>query len=80
MKTLIFKFLQVLATAADPNLGGRNFDELLKDHFVEEFKVIQWSLSEYRSFWSFTHMTNFLHRPIIVYCKKKSHQITRTGG
>ena len=71
MKTLIFKFPQVLATAADPNLGGRNFDELLKDHFVEEFKVIQWSLSEYRNFWSFTHMTNFLHWPIIVYCKKK---------
>lgn len=31
--------LKVLATAADPNLGGRNFDELLKDHFVEEFKI-----------------------------------------
>lgn len=31
--------LKVLATAADPNLGGRNFDELLKDHFVEEFKT-----------------------------------------
>ena len=31
--------VQVLATAADPNLGGRNFDEILMDHFVEDFKV-----------------------------------------
>lgn len=31
--------VQVLATAADPNLGGRNFDEVLVDHFVEDFKV-----------------------------------------
>ncbi|KAL9971511.1 hypothetical protein ACROYT_G017682 [Oculina patagonica] len=30
--------LKVLATAADPNLGGRNFDEILVDHFVEDFK------------------------------------------
>lgn len=30
--------LQVLATVADPNLGGRNFDEILRDHFVEEIK------------------------------------------
>lgn len=30
--------LKVLATAADPNLGGRNFDEILMDHFVEDFK------------------------------------------
>jgi len=30
--------LKVLATVADPNLGGRNFDEILKDHFVEEIK------------------------------------------
>jgi len=34
-----FLFVQVLATAADPNLGGRNFDEILMDHFVEDFKV-----------------------------------------
>ena len=26
---------------ADPNLGGRNFDEILKDHFVEEIKVLE---------------------------------------
>ena len=32
-------FNQVLAAAADPNLGGRNFDEMLKNHFTEEFKV-----------------------------------------
>ena len=32
-------YIQVLATAADPNLGGRNFDEILVDHFVEDFKV-----------------------------------------
>ena len=31
--------VQVLATGADPNLGGRNFDEILMDHFVEDFKV-----------------------------------------
>ncbi|XP_044176399.1 97 kDa heat shock protein-like isoform X1 [Acropora millepora] len=30
--------LKVLATVADPNLGGRNFDEVLKDHFTEEIK------------------------------------------
>ena len=38
---LFCKFLsvQVLATAADPNLGGRNFDEILMAHFVEDFKV-----------------------------------------
>ncbi|CAH3018025.1 unnamed protein product [Porites evermanni] len=30
--------LKVLATVADPNLGGRNFDEVLRDHFMEEFK------------------------------------------
>lgn len=35
----IICFHQVLATVADPNLGGRNFDELLRDHFIEEFKV-----------------------------------------
>ena len=41
MVDLCSKFLsaQVLATAADPNLGGRNFDEILMDHFVEDFKV-----------------------------------------
>ncbi|XP_015758027.1 PREDICTED: 97 kDa heat shock protein-like [Acropora digitifera] len=30
--------LKVLATVADPNLGGRNFDEVLRDHFTEEIK------------------------------------------
>ena len=29
---------QVLATVADPNLGGRDFDMLLANHFAEEFK------------------------------------------
>lgn len=29
---------QVLATAFDPFLGGRNFDEVLVDYFCEEFK------------------------------------------
>lgn len=29
---------QVLATAFDPYLGGRNFDEALVDYFCEEFK------------------------------------------
>lgn len=29
---------QVLATAFDPYLGGRNFDEVLVDYFCEEFK------------------------------------------
>lgn len=33
-----FVFLQVLATAFDPYLGGRNFDEALVEHFCEEFK------------------------------------------
>ncbi|XP_019714304.1 heat shock 70 kDa protein 4L-like, partial [Hippocampus comes] len=31
--------LKVLATAFDPNLGGRNFDEALVNYFCEEFKV-----------------------------------------
>ncbi|TMS21086.1 Heat shock 70 kDa protein 4L [Larimichthys crocea] len=30
--------LKVLATAFDPYLGGRNFDEVLVDYFCEEFK------------------------------------------
>uniref|UniRef100_A0AAY3ZVG7 Heat shock protein 4 like n=1 Tax=Denticeps clupeoides TaxID=299321 RepID=A0AAY3ZVG7_9TELE len=30
--------LKVLATAFDPYLGGRNFDEVLVDHFCEEFR------------------------------------------
>lgn len=30
--------LKVLATVADPDLGGRNFDEVLRDHFIVEFK------------------------------------------
>lgn len=29
--------LQVLAHAWDRNLGGRNFDEVLFEHFVKEF-------------------------------------------
>lgn len=31
--------LKVLATAFDPYLGGKNFDEVLVDYFCEEFKV-----------------------------------------
>lgn len=31
--------LKVLATSNDPNIGGRNFDYLISDHFVEEFKT-----------------------------------------
>ena len=38
-KFFFFLLIQVLATVADPNLGGRNFDEVLKDHFTEEIKV-----------------------------------------
>eukprot|EP00463_Aulacantha_scolymantha_P001592 TRINITY_DN220_c0_g1_i1.p1 TRINITY_DN220_c0_g1~~TRINITY_DN220_c0_g1_i1.p1 ORF type:complete len:317 (+),score=68.26 TRINITY_DN220_c0_g1_i1:152-1102(+) len=30
--------LQVLATAADPNLGGRDFDKKLMDHFAAQIK------------------------------------------
>nr|XP_045623651.1 97 kDa heat shock protein-like [Procambarus clarkii] len=30
--------LKMLATAADPNLGGRDFDRLLAQHFAVEFK------------------------------------------
>ena len=36
-KTNIY-FFQVLATAYDPYLGGRNFDEVLVDYFCEDFK------------------------------------------
>lgn len=35
---LIVLLFQVLATAFDPYLGGRNFDEVLVDYFCEEFK------------------------------------------
>ena len=28
-----------MATVADPNLGGRDFDMLLANHFAEEFKA-----------------------------------------
>ncbi|XP_048382748.2 heat shock 70 kDa protein 4L-like [Stegostoma tigrinum] len=31
--------LKVLGTAFDPSLGGKNFDEVLVDHFCEEFKT-----------------------------------------
>jgi len=27
----------MLAAAADPNLGGRDFDRILCDHFAKEF-------------------------------------------
>jgi molecular chaperone DnaK (HSP70) len=30
--------LQVLSSAYDPNLGGRDFDEVLVRHFAAEFK------------------------------------------
>ena len=30
--------MKVLATSFDPALGGRNFDELLVNHMIEEFK------------------------------------------
>ena len=28
----------MLATSADPTLGGRDFDLLIAEHFVQEFK------------------------------------------
>lgn len=31
--------LKVLGAAYDPNLGGRNFDDVLLEHFAKEFKV-----------------------------------------
>ena len=37
MRALLF-LLKVIATAADPNLGGRDFDHLITEHFVQEFK------------------------------------------
>jgi len=30
--------LKILSSAYDPHLGGRNFDQVLVDHFVKEFK------------------------------------------
>ena len=36
----------ILATASDPNLGGRDFDEKLQNYFADEFLVSfvwQWS-------------------------------------
>ena len=32
-------FSQVLSTASDPHLGGRDFDLLLANHFAEDFKT-----------------------------------------
>lgn len=37
-KVLSHPLLQVLATAFDPYLGGRNFDEMLVEYFCEDFK------------------------------------------
>lgn len=31
--------MQVLSHASDPNLGGRDFDQVLYDHFAEKFKT-----------------------------------------
>ena len=31
--------MQVLATTEDANLGGRDFDRILSEHFADEFKV-----------------------------------------
>jgi molecular chaperone DnaK (HSP70) len=31
--------LKILATAHDRHLGGRNFDDVLVDHFAKEFQV-----------------------------------------
>ena len=35
---LSYGFFQVLATASDSNLGGQDFDRLVTEHFVEDFK------------------------------------------
>ena len=35
--------LKVLSSAYDRNLGGRNFDQVLVNHFVKEIKVISLS-------------------------------------
>uniref|UniRef100_A0AAY3ZZP3 Uncharacterized protein n=1 Tax=Denticeps clupeoides TaxID=299321 RepID=A0AAY3ZZP3_9TELE len=37
-KPVVDCVISVLATAFDPYLGGRNFDEVLVDHFCEEFR------------------------------------------
>lgn len=39
IRSVICVVHQVLATAFDPYLGGRNFDEALVDHFCEVFKT-----------------------------------------
>ena len=36
---IILLFFQVLSTASDPHLGGRDFDLLLANHFAEDFKT-----------------------------------------
>ncbi|MGH0132197.1 UNVERIFIED_CONTAM: hypothetical protein FKN15_066436, partial [Acipenser sinensis] len=38
--------LKVLASAFDPYLGGRNFDEVLVDYFCEEFKKYKLNVKE----------------------------------
>lgn len=41
--------IRILATASDPNLGGRDFDEKLQNYFADEFLVSfvwQWSRIE----------------------------------
>lgn len=37
LQIFIFFLSQVLATACDPELGGKDFDEVLVKHFCEEF-------------------------------------------
>lgn len=37
LSLLLLHVSQVLATACDPELGGKDFDEMLVKHFCEEF-------------------------------------------
>ena len=34
----VYLIFQVLCTAYDDNLGGRNFDQLISEYFVDDFK------------------------------------------
>ena len=66
--------VQVLATAADPNLGGRNFDEILMDHFVEDFKVSgTWQQQSKLP----GHVHSLLYTGHLIGCGKKNGKLCR---
>ena len=40
-------FVQILTTASDATLGGRDFDEKLVEYFCNDFKVVKLSNNDF---------------------------------